>query len=316
MPLDIFTEYDNCQVCQQFEVKASNLITIANHVNSAHNQDDVSLFSISRNPRYRRLFTRLYDLTKPYHEPNFDRDLKLAFYDKAWEMLTCRSLLNSNHIIQPNTMQAGPDFETDKAYVECINAAPAENYVPTPNATRPEDIMFEEVPESDIQLRITNAFITKSRVIKRYMDRGIINPSKPVVIALNYARVHKFSWADSEELSDNFVLRSLFGMGPQSMTFDPDNEEPKEFTVSFQPELINRNNSVVPADYFLTDAHKHVSGVIYSNHQISSDKSEEISIVNNPYATVALTLSDYPDLHRIFADTTASTLHKTPRSTS
>jgi len=313
MPQDIFTEYDTCSECQSLELKTANLANITQHLISAHGHSDVSLYSLSRNPKYRAVFTELYTLTKPYHEPNFDRDLKLAFHDKAWEMITCRSLINSSHTVSQSTAQAGPDFITDKAFVECINAAPAADYTPTPTATTPEEMVFEEVPETNIQLRITNAFVSKSRIIKKYIDRGIIDESKPVIIALNYARVHKFSWADSEELSDNLLLRSLFGMGPLSMTIDSENPEPSEFTVSFQPQITKGNYAEVPADYFLTDTHKHISGVVYSNHQIESSESNEVSIVNNPFATVKLELSDYSDLHRVLADLGTSTLHKTPR---
>jgi hypothetical protein len=306
----IFKEYDECGICQSFDMKPANVPAMEKHLFGVHSQKGVALYVCSRKTGFRTVFLELYNLTKPYHEPNFDRDLKLDFYAKCWEMLTCRALLNSNIAVSANTTQAGADYDTELGYVECINVEPEKGYVP--QATKPGVVVMLEVPEIAIQLRITNGFDKKSQAFKRYIDKGVINATKPRIIAINYARAHEMAWTDDNELSDNYVLRSLFGMGPQQVVIGPGHES-QEFKVSFQPVITKGENIEVPSDYFLTDKHKHISAVIYSNHHINSDKSFDISIVNNPYAEIPVSLDNFSAMNRIIADIKASTLSRNPR---
>lgn len=307
----IFQEYDDCTICQGLILKNENLSRIREHLNESHLQIDIALYVCSRKDGFRSIFLELYNLTKPYHEPNFDIDLKLAFHSKTWEMIVARSLINSDRKIESNARQMGPDFTTDSAYIECINASPSKDH--SPKLQNPGELIFQEVPESDIQLRITNAFAKKSKIIKKYLDNGIINSKKPTIIAINYSGVDEFAWADNEELSDNFVLRSLFAMGPLSMSFNPEREAPQEFKVSFKPQLLKNEKTNVPADYFLNDSDKHISAVIYSNHQIESDQSDQLVVVNNPFAEVTIDMNDYKDMQRVVADLKTSTLRKVSR---
>ncbi len=311
MSAKIFNEYDECEVCQSFDMKPANVSAIEEHLFDVHSQKGVALYVCSRKAGFRAVFLNLYDLTKPYHEPNFDRDLKLDFYAKSWEMLTCRALLDSNISVGANTVQAGPDYATEQGYIECINVEPEKDYVP--QVTKPGAAIMLEVPETAIQLRITNGFDKKSQAFKRYINRGMIDSIKPRIIAINYARAHEMAWTDDNELSDNYVLRSLFGMGPQQMVTGS-GHEPQEFKVSFQPVITKGEDIEVPSDYFLTDKYKHISAVVYSNHHINSDKSFDISIVNNPCAEIPVSLEEFSAINRILADIKASTLTRTPRA--
>jgi len=304
----IFKQYDDCQVCQAYVLTNANLAEISIHLHDSHFQKDVALYVCSRNQSFRFIFQELYDLTRPYHEPNFDRDLKLAFHSKAWEMIVARSLIKSDCKIKSNIHQKGPDYNTDSAYIECINATPSSSS--KLKIQKNNELIMCEVPENEIQLRITNAFASKSKIIKKYIEDGVIDAGRSCVIAINYSGVDDYVWADSEGLSDNFVLRSLFAMGPQMMTFDPEHEGAREFRVSFKPQLLKNKSINVPANYFLSDSDKHISAVIYSSHQIESDRSEEIFIVNNPFAEFPVNMNDYTDMWRIVADLETSTLHR------
>lgn len=311
MPVSIFDEYDQCETCQSLTLKPSNIETVRAHIIGQHRQPDIALFVCSRMSVFRCVFEEIYTMTKPYHEPGFDADLRLAFYAKSWEMLTCRGLLQPGLNVHPNISQAGPDFTTDTAYIECIAVEPDKEYVST--LSKPgEEMVFQEVPESEIQLRITNGFHKKSLAIKRYLDLGIIDPSKPRIIAINTSRAHDFSFADSDELVESLVLKSLFAMGPEQITFRGDGE-PGKTSIKFQPQIQKKGTTLIPADYFLTDEHKHISAVIFSRYQIQSSESSHISIVNNPFAEIPINLDDYKDFNRIYADKDASTLTKTMR---
>jgi hypothetical protein len=307
---NIFREYDSCGICQSIELRNANLEAIKEHLSTVHHQEETAMFVYSKKSDRRAAFMELYESTQPFHEPNFDKDLKLDFYAKAWEMMTCLSLLNSGIEILQNIQQVGPDYTTKEGYVECINASFSKGYTVRPMV--PGVATMTQVREDDIQLRITSSFAEKSRKYRSYLDQNVIDKTKGRIIAINYARAHEHSDTDGGELSDNYALRSLFALGPLQMTIASGVPQ-GEFTVSFQPRLTNANGSDVPADFFLGGDYKHISAAIFSNRQINSGNNPTIFIANNPFAEVPINLGNFTNMHRIYADLETSTLHMIPR---
>ncbi len=126
----------------------------------------------------------MWALYQPYADadfvPAFARDPEARF----WEMFLGCSLLESGKRLLPasdrSRMQGGPDLcvleEGRRIWVEAIAPTRGDNpadAVPDLRVSG-EDRLFRPQPTRQIQLRITSALATKSRIAARYIDHGIV----------------------------------------------------------------------------------------------------------------------------------------------
>lgn len=229
----------------------------------------------------------MWALYQPYADadflPAFARDPEARF----WEMFLGCSLLQSGKRLIPASdrprMRGGPDLgvleERGTVWIEAIAPTRGENPVDAVPELPDTDRVLRAQPKRQLQLRITSALATKSRVTARYIERGLIANNDAVLVAIGASRFGIIAGGPGIPLA----LSAVFPLGDEFVRIDRETMEvvDRGYEPSFE---IPRENGAIPRSAFLDGTLPHVSGLVWCRASIGNmdRRVRPLSLIHNP----------------------------------
>lgn len=229
----------------------------------------------------RRKFDTLWGNFKPYADSHFRSQAKTSFHQRSWEMYVANVLLGKGLNIE--SRNEGPDFVINKQlYIECIAPTKGEpgkpdSVPPMYVATKPSEIMAQDVPVDKMILRITQALKDKALdQYEKWKSKSWYDGNKPFIVAINTGDLEY----PQDYLGIPLVIKALFGL--QYMQISQNGEQ----GFSWRNEIAK--GAGVPVNYFSNDSFSFVSGVIFSDKTVLNHPEvigDDCIFINNPWAT-------------------------------
>lgn len=141
-------------------------------------------------------------------------------------------------------------------------------------------------PIRQAQLRTTSALWTKSRIVQRYLDEGVIAAGDVRLIAIGAGRF-LYSCTGRWRPSAHPVI----GVSDRSEYVTINREDGQVVDQGFHlSDEIERQGGAIPRTAFISDTFTHVSGVIWSRISIGniSRRQRPLTFVHNPMAVVPM----------------------------
>jgi hypothetical protein len=214
---------------------------------------------------------------------------------RFWEMYLGCTLLEAGKVLLPAAERQRAGGHPDLCVIEDDRRIWIEATAPDRGAPGPDHVVeplpineggdFERAPIRQAQLRITSAFLNKSRVIEQYLQTQVIAPEDARLVAIGGGRfgIH------APENGLPLIMSALFPIGPEFVTIDieTDGVVAQGFEPSFS---IERQRGAIPRTAFIEECFSHISGVIWSRASIGnmSRQQRPITFVHNPLATVCM----------------------------
>lgn len=221
-------------------------------------------------------------------DPGFKQlnQAKTNFQGVFWELRLASILYKQGHQFYPRK-EKGPDFtlkhSNNPIHIECVAPTPGDenkvDSVPKPieeshglcSTLRPTESGF--APENEILLRLTSSLDAKCSIFKSYIETKVIEPTAPCVIAINGNNISLFN-SPIEGIPQ--ICRVLFGMGQLYKT------PTGSMVFQHREKLHKTNGESVPSIFFDAKGFEIISGVLYSDIDISNPK--ELFFIPNPNA--------------------------------
>ncbi|TIN00628.1 MAG: hypothetical protein E5Y34_11935 [Mesorhizobium sp.] len=241
--------------------------------------------------RLHSIIEGMWERYEPYADPDFRDGFARDVDARFWEMYLGWTFLEAGHALLPTSerLREGgqPDLcvltDSGRIWIEAI--APDEGNPGPDQVTRPvpmnEGGGLFAAPVRQAQLRMTSAFWTKFKVIKKYLKEGNIGADDVRLIAISASR---FGVYVPEK--PPLILTSLFPIGDAYITIDRATDEIVEEGFHASPEIA-RQGKPVERTAFLNPLFSDVSGVLWSRVSLGnlSRKTRPLTYVHNPLAT-------------------------------
>lgn len=211
---------------------------------------------------------------KDYADHPFLSGFPLNLHQWWFEMYLTVALIRAGYDVQcPRPNGGGPDIlltvDKRRIWIEatCASAGEAElpNSVPVPPIPKPDEPpVVTERPTNNMILRITNSLDVKQKKFKKWIEKGIVEPTDVTVIAIN---VHGIpgAWADMTEL----MRRALYGRGDIQLRIDPEANAIIDQWHTHQPTITKtKMDSSVCLQPFVDGSLPHISAVLGSGEDI------------------------------------------------
>jgi hypothetical protein len=175
--------------------------------------DDSALFPLRE--RIIDLFGFLDGLEDPHFENQLDQDP----YARLWEMMVAKILKVEGYDLKSAT--GGPDFVVEmplkRVFVEAICPGPGDEG--NPNSVAP--IVYgapiaQDIPISQIVLRVRSALEEKRRKYAQYLAQGIVSKSDICIIAVNSSKI---GFGRASGLWPPAIMRATHGLGSPYVIF-------------------------------------------------------------------------------------------------
>jgi type I restriction enzyme S subunit len=210
------------------------------------------------------------------------------FMQRFWELHVAVSLLDIPVPLlrRDERDQAGPDsiFKSGDSLC-CIEAI-------VPNAGEGADRVPDlktggvySVPDLEIQLRYTSALYTKLVQRNKRVDSGIVDERSPYLVAINGSRVPSAKL----DYDPPRIVRCLFGIGPPAVDINVQTMEWGDWFLTAREKLPRSLADDVPANAFMSQEFKKISGVLFSTSDpwnFYGSFSSQVFLVENPNADV------------------------------
>lgn len=224
-----------------------------------------------------------WQLFRPYADEAFVSSLKVEgeFRRRLWEMELGCVLLRKGYKLLPKVKGVGPDLRTENFDIECVvpGGGEGEHALAPPIA----DGQMREVPHGKIKLRIASAFVAKHQQFLDWEEAGVVDSTRPRVIAINLGALGWWPMMERGELSA--VEEVVFGVGPESVTINV--KTGKVTNVSRTVEIqIPKGNKEVDVAYFNGTECKDIAAVISAETMFV--EPEHLEVVYNPVAVSPL----------------------------
>ena len=137
---------------------------------------------------------------EPYADTNFSKEFAKQVEPRFWEMYLSVCLLASRRKLRPRAdvpdaeRNEGPDICISKGrrkiWIEAIAPSPGDdkNLDKVPDLFLNAGDAMQDVPERQIELRITGALWTKLQAFQRYKQNGIIGDGDSCIVAVSAAQ--------------------------------------------------------------------------------------------------------------------------------
>jgi len=241
--------------------------------------------------RERDILEKLWARYEPYADSNFRTAIASDFHSRFWEMYLAVTLLDLGFQLRPRREmgEEGPDICISSAetniWIEAIacGASPSDN---TESENGFDENGFESVDESVI-LRYTSAIDEKFRKYGKYVNRGIVSNSEPFLIAVNGSRV-PFSLPDNNP-SDRIpnIIKAVLPFGNYAIWVDPETNRIVKDGYTYREEIVKLSGNKVSTNIFLNPKYTGVSGILFSNLDISKPREkygDDLLFFRNPIA--------------------------------
>lgn len=292
----LFQEIVECANCPNInQITDENQILVEDHLRDAHPGISATAFVIAHRPDERNHLQSIYEEARAYLDDDFSAVFLREFEQRAWELCVFKYLKANGVTIYSSSRRAGPDYDTDIGYVECIAVmrGAGANAVPIPQAsvlqedgTFYPEVSAQPVPTNEIKMRISSAFAEKQRKFEGYCTQQWFNTEKPRIIAINW-HCEGTTWqSDSRNIAINASLQTLFGTGFPEIVINTETSSVVDERLSHVPILRNANNAPIDVGYFARppeSEEKRIDGVILSSAWSGFCRHETYRAVNNPF---------------------------------
>ena len=240
----------------------------------------------------RALVESLWQVAAPYVDPDIRRKARVSFHPHWWEMYVAGCLLQAGMPLVPRSRRshknAGPDLqaETPMLWIEAVAATGgtgADAVVEAPPG------LVHDVPDEGVKLRILSAIAAKVRRLEDYVDKGIVSPTEPCVIAVNTGAVPS-GWSEREVPR---IVRCLFPLGHEVIEISRHDGRVVGRRHAYQAAVSKVSGATVPTTGFETPEWSRISAVIQSSVDAFNGRSKigsDFVIVHNPHAANPLPL--------------------------
>jgi hypothetical protein len=206
------------------------------------------LYVLNRDSEFReniRDFVQaMWSRYEPYcGDTNFLDEARHQFQQFTWQMYVGICLLEAGHALQ-KAAPAGPDHKAlmngRRVLVECIapKAGEGENLAERTiqSWTKTETGgygMFQPPPDDKIQARLTGAVFNKIQQHRKWVEKGIISPDEPFIIAIGAGII-----PDTDLVIDPpHIVRALFGVAGPALTYEIASGKEAELVPTYRDEI-------------------------------------------------------------------------------
>ncbi|MBI4519185.1 MAG: hypothetical protein HY699_25625 [Deltaproteobacteria bacterium] len=196
-----------------------------------------------------------------------DRDLPARaahqFPAHFWELYLAESFLNAGFALKPRTTRSkpreGPDLQLEfrDVWIEAVLATPG---------TGPDAVVEgvpgqpTGVPHDGMKLRLLSAVTAKIGKRLEYLEKGLVSPTDPFVIAVNAAEIPSASL----ESTIPRIVSSLLPFGHEQIHIDHATLKETGRSFVYQGSVPKLSGAEVQTDGFLSPEMEGVSAVLYS----------------------------------------------------
>ena len=203
----------------------------------------------------------LWRPTRRYLDRNLRDDARNHFLERFWEMYLAATLLEKGFVLTKHGDE-GPEFSaqigTERVWFEAV--APTPGTGPDQVRELAAGLVPQSVPVDQILMRFTNAFAEK---MKRYLvaiDRNIVAPADPYILAINSSAIQ---WPESDSNVPYFV-RAFLGVGSQVIAFDTKTHEVVGSSFQYRPKIQKSNGAEVSTGRLFEEDAGFCSALIHS----------------------------------------------------
>jgi hypothetical protein len=232
---------------------------------------------------------------EPYADPGFVPAFARDPYARFWEMFLGCAILDAGRALLPASERPAHGGRPDLCIVETnrriwIEATapdhgqPGEDQVPQ-LVTRSKNATLEELPARQVQLRITSALWTKTKIFQSYLRDGVIAGNDVYIVAVGATRFGSYASGTTFPLA----LSAVFPIGSEFVRFNRDTLEVigRGFQPSFKIPRAHARH--IPRTAFVDPTFSCTSGLLWSRVGIGNinHAKRPLSFIHNP-------LSDTP----------------------
>ena len=251
------------------------------------NASDRDYITLVRHPtkfKSERAFVdSLWQKYAPFADKHFQTECGKAFLQRYWEMYLTMSLEKQGFGIE--SKDHGPDVRISKdehvCWVEAIAATAGSGPDAVPEMKH--DGTAWRVPNEQIILRLTSAFVEKFGKYEKYLAKNIVGPNDPFVIAIN-GRGIPF-WQVCPNLPR--IVSAVLPFGSQYVTINKKTLKAVDSGFQHRPEIPKQSGSMVPTTAFEGPRFAGISAVLYSSASVWSRPLELghlTYLIHNPHA--------------------------------
>lgn len=195
-------------------------------------------------------------------------------------------------VIMHSDVTAGPDFECDFGYIECVSITKGQGK----NKTEYERIMSGHINRYKAgEPRIASSIYDKKCKYESYLKNKIIDNTKPRIIAVSTSilsnEVH-------HELSADLIKKVLYGIYTPVMQVQKNDNNKYFSNICYSYNTITRKGEMTfETGYFWKEDFKDVSAVILNHNAFTEDIEEDyFEIYLNPNANTPIDIKKIKDL--------------------
>ncbi len=258
------------------------------------------------------LFEECYKIYEPYKDKNFLKEITTRFHQRTWEMYLGVLCLTNGKALKEDRGDDQADLQIvakpNLINIECtaVTHGDATNPDAVPRmhiATSINHLVFSDVPEEKILLRITQALNDKHKQYQERIADKRVSENEPYIVAINTGEI-----GYPEHLPR--ILKAVFGIGDFTLRMRQ-NGKPVASPTSFwgrRAAIAKTNKKDIDMTFFENDENKGISAVIYSsstvlNHLVRPEDTD-IMLVHNPLAANPIPLGEFSFLTQHYVDKT------------
>lgn len=193
------------------------------------------------------------------------------FYQRLWELHLGGTLLRKGYDLA-KVGKKGPDFlvtlDHKKAWIEAITpkAGTTKDAVPL---LRWNSVEAQEIPETQILLRFTNAIDEKWKKYKKYSEEGIISPDDCYIIAISWSD-RCYSRTPLRTNSVPYIIRAVLPYGTEIASFNKGSDDSSEIFSLYREQIEKTEGSPISTNIFLREEYSGISAIIYSEENLTN----------------------------------------------
>lgn len=200
----------------------------------------------------------------PYLDPDLPEKAKQSFSAAFFELDVAATLLANGLTLDEKKRAIGPDVVCTgppRIFVEAVAATPGTEPERNPNSV-PQLIhdSAQFVRHEQIILRIRNALDEKHRKHRGYINKRLLKPTDPYVIALSASPI------DTAFLEMNVpdILSAVFSIGDEYVSVERTTGTLAGGGFLYRPAVFKANGSPVSTNIFRDPEYDDISGILYT----------------------------------------------------
>ena len=239
----------------------------------------------------------LFQLWKEYLDDDLPRKAMSDFHSAFWELYLAHALaLRGKTIVERwrrRPRRQGPDLlVAPSTWIEAVAPGCGTG---TDALQAPEMGVAYEVPDERFILRLSSVLHSKFKKFRRYIDRKLVHPEHPVIVAVSGAKL-EFRYQEGVVPR---IVSAVFPLGALVVTMSKDSGDIVNRRFQYRPEITKQVGHTVCTTLFTDDQTQHISAVLYSTADCVNypdPPGSDLILVHNPYALNPLGLGWLEDI--------------------